>query len=130
MEKELLEQEKAVVSSDVAAQVIRAALHTWEQENFIAILLNARNVVIDTVLISLGTLTETLVHPRDVFREAIRQNARAVVVGHNHPSGNVHPSREDKELTARLAEAGKILGVPVLDHVIVTPDTYCSLLEG
>ena len=105
MEKEL-EQEKAVVSSDIAAQVIRAALYTWEQENFVAVLLNAKNVVIDTILVSLGTLTEALVHPRDVFREALRQNARAVVVGLNHPSGNVRPSREDKGLTARLVEAG------------------------
>ena len=80
-------------------------------------------------MISQGTLTASLVHPREVFRPALRDAAAAVVLVHNHPSGDPTPSREDREITQRLAEAGELLGIPVLDHVVVAERGYASLRE-
>jgi DNA repair protein RadC len=82
-----------------------------------------------SVLTSQGTLTASLVHPREVFRPALRESAAAVVLVHNHPSGDPAPSHEDREITRRLARAGALLGVPVLDHVIVADRGYASLRE-
>ena len=78
---------------------------------------------------SQGTLTASLVHPREVFRLALREAAAAVILVHNHPSGDPTPSREDREVTERLVQVGEILGVPVLDHVIVAERGYVSLRE-
>jgi DNA repair protein RadC len=80
-------------------------------------------------MVSKGTLDAALVHPRDVFREAIRRNAAAVVLVHNHPSGDPEPSRDDLELTRRLHRAGALVGIEVLDHVIVAKGGYVSLRE-
>lgn len=80
--------------------------------------------------LSRGTLDATVVHPRDVFRIALLTNARAVIVGHNHPSGDPHPSAEDLNLTRRLVSAGELIGVDLLDHVIVAADRYVSLKES
>jgi DNA repair protein RadC len=81
-------------------------------------------------LVSQGTLTASLVHPREVFRPALRESAAALVLVHNHPSGDPTPSREDREITERLMRAGEILGIPVLDHVVVAERGYCSLRES
>jgi DNA repair protein RadC len=81
-------------------------------------------------LVSQGTLTASLVHPREVFRPALRESAAALVLVHNHPSGDPTPSREDREITERLMQAGEILGIPVLDHVVVAERGYCSLRES
>ncbi|MGE5676083.1 MAG: RadC family protein [Mycobacterium leprae] len=99
------------------------------QEQFMVILLNAKNRVIDVEKISVGTLTASLVHPREVFRPAIRRSAHAVVLAHNHPSGDPTPSREDRALTQRLIRAGKELGIEVLDHVVVGDGKYISFRE-
>lgn len=82
------------------------------------------------VVVSQGTLTASLVHPREVFRPALREAAAAVVLVHNHPSGDPTPSREDREITTRLAAAGELLGIPVLDHVVVAERGYASLREA
>jgi DNA repair protein RadC len=79
--------------------------------------------------VSRGTLTASLVHPREVFRPAIREAAAALLLVHNHPSGDPAPSREDREITARLVQAGDLLGIPVLDHVVVAEGGYRSLRE-
>ena len=81
--------------------------------------LNAKNVVIDARTLFIGTVNGANVHPRDIFREAVRRNAVSIIVGHNHPSGDVTPSREDFSLTKRLQEAAKIIGVNFLDHIIL-----------
>jgi DNA repair protein RadC len=99
------------------------------QERFIAVLLDGRHRVIRHALISQGTLTASLVHPREVFRPALREPAAAVVLVHNHPSGDPTPSREDVEITERLVEAGRILGVPVIDHVVVAERGFASLRD-
>jgi DNA repair protein RadC len=99
------------------------------QERFLAVLLDGRHRVLRHELVSQGTLTASLVHPREVFRPALRECAAALVLVHNHPSGDPTPSREDREITERLVRAGEILGVPVLDHVVVAERGYSSLRE-
>jgi DNA repair protein RadC len=98
-------------------------------ERFLVVLLDGRHRVIRPVLTSQGTLTASLVHPREVFAPALREPAAAVVLVHNHPSGDPTPSREDREITARLVAAGELLGIPVLDHVVVAEQGYVSLRE-
>jgi DNA repair protein RadC len=85
--------------------------------------------VLRSEVISQGTLTASLVHPREVFRPALRDAAAALVLVHNHPSGDPTPSAEDREVTARLAKAGEILGIRVVDHVVVAERGFCSLRE-
>jgi len=99
------------------------------QERFFTVLLDGRHRVIRHALVSQGTLTASLVHPREVFRPALREPAAAVILVHNHPSGDPTPSREDREITERLVRAGELLGVPVLDHVVVAERGYSSLRE-
>lgn len=99
------------------------------KEQFLVILLNSKNRVIGTEVVSEGSLTGSVVHPREVFQPAIIQHAAAVVVAHNHPSGDPYPSREDKEVTKMLMAAGKTMGIPVLDHLIIGDGTYYSFQE-
>lgn len=98
-------------------------------ERFLVVLLDGRHRFLREVMVSQGTLTASLVHPREVFRAALREAAAAVLLVHNHPSGDPSPSREDVEITERLVRAGRILGVDVLDHVIVAEQGYVSLRE-
>jgi DNA repair protein RadC len=99
------------------------------QERFLVLLLDGRHRLLHQEVVSQGTLTASLVHPREVFRPALREAAAAMILVHNHPSGDPMPSPEDRAVTARLAQAGEILGVRVLDHVIVAERGYCSLRE-
>jgi DNA repair protein RadC len=99
-------------------------------ERFLLVLLDGRHRMLRETVISQGTLTASLVHPREVFRPALREAAAAIVLVHNHPSGDPSPSREDREITERLAAAGDLLGVPVLDHVVVAERGYVSLREA
>ena len=101
-----------------------------KREYFYAILLDAQNQVMRKALIHIGTLNMSLVGPREVFREAVRDGASSVVVSHNHPSGDVTPSPEDIEVTRHLVEVGKLLDIPVLDHVIIGHSGYRSLRES
>lgn len=91
-------------------------------EVFGALLLNVRHRIFAYEEVARGTLTSCIVHPREVFGSALRMGAAAIIVAHNHPSGDVMPSLEDEQLTSRLIEAGKLLGVPLLDHVILGDD--------
>ena len=95
----------------------------------LVVLLDGRHRVLRHELVSQGTLTASLVHPREVFRPALRESAASVVLVHNHPSGDPTPSREDREITDRLGRAGEILGIPVLDHVVVAERGFRSLRE-
>ncbi|MEB2344098.1 MAG: DNA repair protein RadC [Deltaproteobacteria bacterium] len=107
-----------------------ARLRDARCERFLLLLLDGRHRMLREVAISQGTLTASLVHPREVFRPALREAAAAVVLVHNHPSGDPTPSREDQEITRRLAEAGDLLGIPVVDHVVVAERGYASLREA
>ena len=106
-----------------------ARLRDAPHERFLVLLLDGRHRVLREVTASQGTLTASLVHPREVFRPALREAAAAVILVHNHPSGDPSPSREDREVTERLVQVGEILGIPVLDHVIVAERGYVSLRE-
>ena len=105
-------------------------LREARQECFTVLLLDGRHRLIGEVLVSQGTLTASLVHPREVFRSALQEAAAALVLVHNHPSGDPSPSREDREVTERLVRAGEILGVRVVDHVIVAERGYHSFREA
>ncbi len=100
-----------------------------KKEHFMAFYLDTQNYLIERQIISIGTLNASLVHPREVFEPAIKHSAAAIIVAHNHPSGNTEPSPDDIEVTKRLVEAGKILGIDILDHVIITKDSFISLKE-
>ena len=116
-----------VTPKDVVAQL--TDLRHNKKEHFIALYLNARNQLVHKEMISMGTLNANLVHPREVFKPALKHSAASIMVAHNHPSGDPKPSEDDLEITKRLAEAGKIMGVELLDHVIITANSYFSLKE-
>ena len=98
-----------------------------EQEKLLALFLNSKNEVIKEKIIF--TANQSIVHPRDIFKEAILNNAIKIIIVHNHPSGNVTPSLEDKRFTQKLKEAGELLSIPILDHIIIGNNTYFSFLE-
>jgi DNA repair protein RadC len=102
-------------------------LRGLQREVFVALLLDVQNRLQGEALVSVGTLTSSLVHPREVFRQAIAQGAAAVIVAHNHPSGDPDPSQADREVTRRLIRAGRLLGVPLLDHVVIGDQRFASL---
>jgi DNA repair protein RadC len=99
------------------------------KETFFAVLLDGKNRILREAEISVGTLTSSLVHPREVFAPAVRESAAAIIVVHNHPSGDPNPSPEDREVTRRLRAAGEVVGIRVLDHVVVGDGSYASFLE-
>lgn len=125
------ESQKRVIihSSDDVAKYMMPRLRYCDREHFYVVLLNTKNHVITAPLISVGTLSESLVHPRELFKEAVNHSASSVILVHNHPSGDPSPSREDILLTKRIAEGGKLLDIQVLDHVIIGDNTYISLRE-
>jgi DNA repair protein RadC len=102
------------------------AIRAERKEHFVALYLDGRNRLLHQETVSVGTLTASLVHPREVFGPAVERRAAAVIVAHNHPSGETRASPEDVETTRRLAGAGRLLGVPLLDHVIVTERSHLS----
>ncbi|MDQ7819407.1 MAG: DNA repair protein RadC [Armatimonadota bacterium] len=114
-------------AADAAA--LCASMRLLDREHFRAILLNTRHEVLDVVDVSVGGLQSAPVHPREVFKEAIRRSAAAVIVVHNHPSGHPEPSRDDVLITEQLRAAGRLVGIEVLDHIIVGERDYCSLRE-
>lgn len=111
------------------ANFVMPRLRYAMKEQFLVILLNSKNTVIGTELVSEGTLTNSVVHPREVYTPAILQHAAAICVAHNHPSGDPAPSSEDNTLTEVLAAAGRTLCIPLLDHVIIGDGTYYSFQE-
>jgi len=100
-----------------------------QQEAFYCILLNGAHEVIRVETISLGLINRTLVHPREVFAQALKKRAVSIMIAHNHPSGNLEPSKEDLETTKRLCAAGVLLGISVLDHIIFNHEAYFSFVE-
>ena len=119
----------AIGGSEQLFRYMREKMFGLDKEVFCALLLDTKNHVIREETISVGSLNESVVHPREVFKPAIRESASAVVFVHNHPSGNPEPSAQDHRLTARLCEAGRLVGIRVLDHMIVGRDTYFSFAE-
>ncbi len=119
----------AVHRPEDAAALVMEDLRFRETEHFWLLLLNTRHEVVDRVELSHGGLASSPVHPREVFKAAVRAGAAAVILVHNHPSGDPTPSRTDLALTARLTRAARVMGIPILDHVIVGDGRYVSLRE-
>ncbi len=105
-------------------------IRSLRKEHFVSVFLNARNQMICRETVSVGTLSASLVHPREVFAPAVGSSAASVILAHNHPSGDVTPSREDIELTRRMVQAGDIMGIEVLDHIIVAAERFLSMKEA
>jgi DNA repair protein RadC len=105
------------------------SLRYLHQEHFVSLFLNTKNQIIGQETIFVGTLNSSLVHPREVFRAAIRRSSASIVVAHNHPSGDPTPSKEDQDITKRLVECGHLVGIEVLDHIIIGDGAYFSLKE-
>ncbi len=116
-----------VKTPDDVAAVVRSRLRGKKKEHFLALLLDTRSQLIKVSEISIGSLDTSIVHPREVFKEAISASAASVIFAHNHPSGDPEASEDDIELTKRLAKAGEIVGIDVLDHIIIGDKNYLSL---
>ncbi len=114
------------------ADDIYALLHEYknkQQEYFLTLTLDGANHLIEKRVISIGTLNQSLVHPREVFSDAIRERAASIIIAHNHPSGQLKASHEDITITKRLNESAKLLGIELLDHIIFTRDGFMSFKE-
>ena len=111
--------EQQIRSSADASRLLHTYLADADREHFVIILLNQKHRVIGVNTVSIGSLTASIAHPREVFKGVILSNAASIICGHNHPSTDCQPSREDRALTTRLVEAGKLLGISILDHVII-----------
>lgn len=126
--RESLEKFK-IQSPRSIADLFMDEMRYLQKEHFRIILLDTKNQIIGTEEISVGTLNASIVHPRDVFKVAIKKNSNAIILIHNHPSGDPTPSREDINVTTRLIESGNILGIKVLDHIVIGDKRFVSLKE-
>jgi len=116
-------------TSSASVHAMFRSLGGLDRELFLTLLLDTKQRLTGVGLVSVGTLDASLVHPREVFKPAVVGNAAAVICVHNHPSGDPTPSREDHEITTRLAEAGRVLGIPLLDHLVIGVDGYTSFKD-
>lgn len=119
----------AIENPETAAAALSQDLMWQSQERFAVLLLDVKNRLLGTKIITIGTATETLVHPREIFREVVKQGATKLIIAHNHPSGNVEPSTQDLELTERLLQAANLLEIPLLDHLIIGNGKHQSLRQ-
>jgi DNA repair protein RadC len=120
---------EVITSPQDVANLLLARLSFLNKEHFVILLLDTKNKVISIEEISIGSLNNSIVHPREVFKPAIRRSSAAIILAHNHPSGNPKPSSEDIDVTRRLCEAGKLMGIEVLDHLVIGNKDYISLKE-
>lgn len=122
------EQSKINQPMDVAS-LFMEEMRRYKEEHLRVVMLNTKNIVIAVKDVSIGSLNSSIVHPREIFAEAIRKSSAAIVICHNHPSGDPTPSSEDIQVTHRLKECGKLLGIDLLDHIIIGNGVYVSLKE-
>nr|WP_269435828.1 DNA repair protein RadC [Gracilibacillus suaedae] len=124
------ERERYVIRSpEDGANYVMEEMSSLKQEHFVSIFLNTKNQVIHRQTIFIGSLNASIVHPREVFREAIKRSAASIICAHNHPSGDPSPSQEDIHVTKRLSESGKMIGIELLDHLIIGDHKFISLKE-
>ncbi|MEO4052119.1 DNA repair protein RadC [Solibacillus sp. CAU 1738] len=116
-------------SPEDAATFLMPEMSALNQEHFVVLFLNVKNQVLHKQTIFIGSLNASIVHPREIYREAVKRSAASIICAHNHPSGNATPSPEDIEVTERLHEAGLIIGIELLDHVIIGDHQYISMKE-
>jgi DNA repair protein RadC len=129
MARSVMEETVTVRSPKDAANLMMEELRYLQKEHFVCLFLNTKNHVIGQETLSIGSLNAAIVHPREVFRAAIKRSSASIICVHNHPSGDPTPSSEDIQLTKRLVEAGEIVGIDVLDHIIIGDQTFVSLKE-
>ena len=127
--KEKISERITLDSPEAVAHYLQRSIGREKKEHFVLLSLDARNNLIKISDISVGSLTASIVHPREVFKKAIESSASQIIIAHNHPSGSSEASPEDIALTRRLGEAARILGIELLDHVIVTKSSFSSLKE-
>lgn len=120
-------QQSYVENPDDIAQLFMEKMRYYKQEHFCVLLLDTKGKVIEEVEVSIGGLDAAMVHPRDVFKQAIKRSAAAVALIHNHPSGDPTPSTEDIGITLRLMEVAEIMGITIVDHIIIGDGVYASL---
>ena len=128
-EASFLYQTRTISSPKDAYEMIKEQLEGLDREQFIIACLNTKNEPTNISVVSVGTLNKAIVHPREVFKTAILSNAASIMAFHNHPSGETTPSQQDIQLTNRLYEAGELLGIKLLDHLIIGDGTFTSLKE-
>lgn len=123
--------QKTLESPDKAAEILYKyyAEYGEEKEKVLCVLLNAKKKVIGIDEVSVGTLTNSILHPREIFRKAIIAGADTIIIAHNHPSGDATPSKEDERISKRLVEAGEIISIPVIDSLVIGKGTYTSLKQ-
>ena len=119
----------AIHGPDDVAEFVRSILTDNSREHFVALYLDGAHQVVSYSIVSIGTATFSVIHPREVFQRAILAGAVSMAVAHNHPSGNLTPSAEDHKVTQRLKEAGEILAIKLLDHLIITDLTHRSIIN-
>ena len=122
-------QNERITSPQRVHELVKDRLRNYAKEHFFVLSFDARNKLLGIDTISVGTLTASLVHPRETFEAAIRRHADHIIVAHNHPSQDLEPSQEDKDVTKLLAESGRVLGIALVDHCIVGTDAYISFKE-
>lgn len=123
--------ERVVVDSPAAGAAVLSNDLMWQnQEHFAVLMLDVKNRLIATKILTIGTTTETLIHPREIFRETVRQGATKLIIAHNHPSGNLEPSPEDIYLTEQLLQGSQFLDIPILDHLILGNGDHQSIRQG
>ena len=120
-------QKPMVKSPEDVLKIVKSQLKGKRKEHFLVLCLDTRNRLINCKPVSMGSLDTSIVHPREVFKEAVSSSAASVIFVHNHPSGDPEPSKEDVELTKRLVKAGEIIGIDVLDHIVVCDRSCLSL---
>ncbi len=125
----VFEERYAIRSPEDAANYVMNDMRFLSQEHFVCLYLNTKNQILSKQTIFIGSLNASIVHPREVYKEAFRQSAASIICLHNHPSGDPAPSREDIDVTKRLAECGKIIGIEILDHIIIGEKKFVSLKE-
>jgi len=129
-EREKLLEKIPLGSPELVARYLQKNIGYEKKEKFVILSLNKRNNLIKISVVSMGSLDANVVHPREVFKEAIQCSAAGVILAHNHPSGNIEPSQEDLALTKRLRKAGAILGIDILDHIVVSSKDFYSFKEN
>lgn len=125
-EKNLLVDNKRITTPEAAYEILRKYLGNPDREHFVLMCLNTKNEVTHIHTVAIGTLNAAPIHPRELFKTAILANSAAIIIAHNHPSGDPTPSQQDIEITKRLDEAGEILGINILDHIICGSETFTS----
>ena len=128
-ESSFLYQTRTISSPKDGYEMIKYQLQDSDREQFIIACLNTKNEPTNITVVSVGSLNKAIVHPREVFKTAILSNAASIMAFHNHPSGETTPSQQDIQLTSRLYEAGELLGIKLLDHLIIGDGTFTSLKE-